>query len=75
MADEADRGLRQRQKPAFHRRYRDAGAGMGVEHAGDVRPRLVDGAMDHIAGLVDAVVGLGFQMISPSTSIFTRLEQ
>ncbi len=59
MADEADRGLRQRQQAAFHRRHRDAGAGVGVQHACDLRPRLVDRAVDHVAGLVDAVVGVG----------------
>src|SRR6185503_6440490 len=52
-------GLRQRKQPAGHRRHRDTGAGMGMEYAGDVRPRLVDGAVDHVAGFVDAVVGLG----------------
>ena len=59
VADEADRGLRQRQQPAFHRRHRHAGAGVGVQHAGDIRPRLVDRAVDHVARLVDAVVGVG----------------
>ena len=59
MADEPHRGLRQRQQPARHRRHRHAGAGVGVEHAGDVRPRLVDGAVDHVTGFVDAVVGVG----------------
>jgi hypothetical protein len=58
MADEPDGGLRQRQQPAFHRRYRNAGTGMGVQHAGDVRPRLVDRAVDHVTRFVDAVVGV-----------------
>ncbi len=49
VADEADRGLRQRQQPAFHRRDRDAGTGMRVQHAGYIRSRLVNGAMDHVA--------------------------
>src|SRR5262245_54655258 len=35
MADEPDRSLRQRQQPAFHRRHRDAGTRMRVQHAGD----------------------------------------
>ena len=59
VAVEADRGLRQRQQPALHRRDRHAGARVGVQHAGNVRPRLVDRAVDHIAGVVDAVVGVG----------------
>ena len=59
MPDEAHRGLRQRQQPAFHRRHRHAGARMRVHHAGDLGPRLVDGAVDHVAGLVDVVVGRG----------------
>ncbi len=37
MADKADRGLRQRKKPAFHRRHRHAGAGVRMQNAGDVR--------------------------------------
>src|SRR4051812_25483513 len=59
VADEADRSLRQRQQPALHGRHRDAGPGVGVQHAFDLRPRLVDRAVDHVAGLVDAVVGVG----------------
>jgi hypothetical protein len=59
MADEPHRGLRQRKQPARHRRYRYAGTGMGMEHAGDVRPRLVDRAVDHVTRFVDAVVGVG----------------
>ena len=33
---------------------------MGVQHAGDVRARLVDRTVDHVARFVDAVVGLRF---------------
>ena len=53
VALEADRGLRQRQKPALHRRDRHAGTRVRVDHASNVRPRRVDRAVDHVAGLVD----------------------
>ena len=42
----------------MHRRNRHAGAGMGVQHAGNVRPRFMNGAVDHIAGNVDGVIGV-----------------
>ena len=73
MADETDRGLRQRQQPAFHRRHRHAGPRMRVQHTGDVRPRFVDGAVDHITGNVDAVIGIGLAD-DVALSIFTRLD-
>ena len=59
MADETDGGLRQRQEPAFHRRHRHAGPRMRMQHTGDVRPRFMDGAVDHITGNIDAVIGIG----------------
>ena len=40
VADEADRGLRQRQQPARHRGDRHAGARVRVQHAVHVRARL-----------------------------------
>src|SRR5437764_1445148 len=33
---------------------------MGVQHAGDIRARLVDRTVDYVARFVDAVVGLRF---------------
>jgi hypothetical protein len=59
VADEADRRLRQRQQAAFHRRNGDAGTRMRVDDTLNVRPRLVDRAVNDIAGFVDAVVGVG----------------
>jgi len=32
---------------------------MGVQHAGNVGTRLVDRAVDHVARLVDVVIGIG----------------
>jgi hypothetical protein len=74
VADEADRGLRQRQQSASHRRHRHAGARMCVQHAGDIRPSSMNGAVDDVAGNVDAVISSGLVMILPSTSILTRLD-
>ena len=34
-------------------------ARMRMQHTGDVRPRFVDGTVDHITGNVDAVIGIG----------------
>ena len=34
-------------------------AGMRVQHTGDVRARLVNRAVDHVAGLVDVVIRVG----------------
>lgn len=47
--------LRQRQKSALERRDRHRWPGVGVDHAGRLRPRLVDRAVDHIASLVDPI--------------------
>ena len=58
MADEADRGLRQWQESALHRRHRHARPRMRMQHAGDIRPRLVDGAVNHITGDIDAIIGV-----------------
>ncbi len=59
VADKADGRLRHRQEPALHRRNRHAGPCMGVQHASDVLPRLVDRAVNHIARDIDAVIGVG----------------
>ena len=72
VPDETDRGLRQRQEPARHRRHRHAGAGVGVQHALHFGPRLVDRAVDHVAGFVDAVVGVG---LPDDVALYVDLDQ
>ena len=42
---------------AFHRGHRHAGQRVGVDHAIDVVARRVHRAVNHVAGLVDTVVG------------------
>ena len=49
--------LRNRQKPLFLRGDRDAGLRMGVHDAVHFRPRAMHGAMDYVAGAVDAASG------------------
>ena len=51
---EPHRRLRQRKQSAF--RDRRAGRSVGMRHAVDVAPGHVDGAMNHEAGCVDAIV-------------------
>ena len=58
MAVEAHRRLRKRQQPFFHRRDRDAGRGVRVDHAVRVLARLVHRAVDDVAGGVHRVAGV-----------------
>ena len=51
------RGLRQRQQPAFHRRDRHAGRGVGMRDAVDIVAGHMNGAVNDKAGGVDAIVG------------------
>jgi len=48
--------LADRQQAAFHRRHGDAGARVRVDHAVDLRARLVHAAVDDEARLVVAEV-------------------
>ena len=76
-AVEAQRALRGRQQPAFHDRDRHAGTRVGVQHAAQVVPRAVDGAVDHIACPVDAVwrsPKSGLARMWPSWSTLIRLD-
>ena len=59
VADETDRRLVERQQAALHRRDRHAGTRVRVHDAGDFLARAMDAAMDHVARLVDVVVGVG----------------
>jgi hypothetical protein len=58
---EEHRVLRQRQQAALERGHRHAGGRMRMDHAVHVVARLVDRAVDHEAGLVDAVAGAGIE--------------
>jgi hypothetical protein len=49
---EAQRPLRRGHQAALHRRDRHARARVRVQHAGNVVPRGMDRAVDHVAGLV-----------------------
>ena len=53
----AHRVLGQGQQALLLRRHRQPGLGVGVHHAGDIGPRPMHRAVDHITGLVDAVTG------------------
>src|SRR5262249_36171569 len=45
---------------ALHRGNRHAGAGMRMQHAGNIGAGPMDRAVNHISGFVDVVVGLRF---------------
>jgi len=58
VTDKTDRGLRKRQQTTFHCGDRHAGAGMRMQHAGDVRARFMNGAVDHVTRLVNVIIGV-----------------
>ena len=60
VTHEAHRRLGHGQQTTNHARDRHTRSGVGVDHAIDIVASLVDGAVDHIPRLVDAVIGVWF---------------